>query len=301
MDDETPAHEQFASRLVALFLTDGTPTSVTTVSSREDYWVLKCVAHRQSTSWLVKLAGPQCQLPLEFATTELVTRLAAEAGVPVPAVLAWDDSYRDGPWRYIVQQYVEGREWLAVRPMLSPTGVTSAYRQLGDAVASLRSVTFDSYGPVQGLGQYPSLIEALESRARLRILDAGRVASFVEFLHERADLFTDPSPACLCHDDLHHRNVLFDRTGDTASLKGLIDWDKAWAGPAESDLARMSMWDDMTGPGFWPAYRERWPAADGEADRRPIYQLLWCLEYDVSTPRHTADTQRLARRLGLTL
>jgi len=34
-------------------------------------------------------------------------------------------------------------------------------------------------------------------------------------------------------------------------LVALLDWDKAWAGPAESDVARMAFWDDMTGPGFW--------------------------------------------------
>jgi hypothetical protein len=44
----------------------------------------------------------------------------------------------------------------------------------------------------------------------------------------------------------------------------VLDWDKAWAGPLESDVARMAFWDDMTGDGFWEVYKV--PAAEGRAD-----------------------------------
>jgi fructosamine-3-kinase len=78
-------------------------------------------------------------------------------------------------------------------------------------------------------------------------------------------------------------------------------WDKAWAGPPESDVARMAFWDDMTGDGFWEFYNADVPPAEGRAERALIYQLLWCLEYLVSTPRHRADTASLCRRLGIAI
>lgn len=55
----------------------------------------------------------------------------------------------------------------------------------------------------------------------------------------------------------------------------------------------------MTGPGFWAAYRAAVPAEPGEEERWAVEELLWCLEYDVATARHRADTVALAARLGL--
>ena len=103
----------------------------------------------------------------------------------------------------------------------------------------------------------------------------------------------------MCHDDLHHDNVLFRMSPDGWRLVALLDWDKAWAGPAESDVARMAFWDDMTGPGFWEVYRDVNETDDNAAQRARIYQLLWCLEYDDDSARHAADTTRLRRLLAV--
>ena len=61
----------------------------------------------------------------------------------------------------------------------------------------------------------------------------------------------------------------------------------------------MAFWDDMTGLGFWPAYRATVPEADGFTERGRIYQLLWCLEYPSTSARHLSDRAQLARRLRL--
>lgn len=119
-------------------------------------------------------------------------------------------------------------------------------------------------------------------------------------LDRNAGLFARPDPPTLCHDDLHHDDVLFRRRCDGGrELAGLLDWDEAWAGPAESDIARMAFWDDMTGPGFWSVYRAAVPARDGQPERSLIHQLLWCLEYDDGSPRHAADTAALRRELAV--
>jgi aminoglycoside phosphotransferase (APT) family kinase protein len=105
----------------------------------------------------------------------------------------------------------------------------------------------------------------------------------------------------LCHDDLQHTNLIFRAEHESWKLAAVLDWDKAWAGPPESDVARMAFWDDMTGDGFWEVYQAQVPPAEGQAERALIYQLLWCLEYSVSTPRHRADTASLCRRLGIAI
>ncbi len=118
-------------------------------------------------------------------------------------------------------------------------------------------------------------------------------------LEDAADLFAAPGAAALCHDDLHHDNVLVAPTPAGRDVVAVLDWDKAWAGPRESDLARMAFWDGMTGPAFWPVLRAARPACRAEDERWLVHQLLWCLEFPVDTPRHRADTAGLCRRLGL--
>lgn len=92
---------------------------------------------------------------------------------------------------------------------------------------------------------------------------------------------------------------MFRRHGERWELAAILDWDKAWAGPAESDCARVAFWDDMTGPGLWSAYPEGEPRTPEQRVRAMVYQLLWCLEYDDASPRHAADTAALGRRLGV--
>ena len=50
---------------------------------------------------------------------------------------------------------------------------------------------------------------------------------------------------------------------------------------------------------FWPAYQAICPVAEGYVQRRPIYQLFWCLEYADPSPKHVADTQRICEQLGI--
>ncbi len=62
----------------------------------------------------------------------------------------------------------------------------------------------------------------------------------------------------------------------------------------------MDLWQ-MTGEYFWRPYQERWPVDKGYTGRKPLYQLLWCVEYaQYSNEReHLEITQSLCRSLGL--
>jgi fructosamine-3-kinase len=51
--------------------------------------------------------------------------------------------------------------------------------------------------------------------------------------------------------------------------------------------------------GFWQAYETIHPVEPLYELRRPIYQLLWCLEYARPTEEHLANTQRVCRELGV--
>ena len=126
-----------------------------------------------------------------------------------------------------------------------------------------------------------------------------RRATFLDLLDRKASLFDDQLHSTLWHDDLQHTNLIFRPGRASWQLAAVLDWDKAWAGPPESDIARMSFWDDMTGAGFWEVYEAAAPPAEGRFERELVYQLLWCFEYPVNTPRHRADTASVCLRLGV--
>ena len=55
----------------------------------------------------------------------------------------------------------------------------------------------------------------------------------------------------------------------------------------------------MMGEGFWEAYQDYVAVSVRYPERRPIYQLLWCLEYARPTAQHLADTERVCTALGI--
>src|SRR5262249_39362179 len=120
-----------------------------------------------------------------------------------------------------------------------------------------------------------------------------------DVLASRREFFEQVTQAVLCHDDLHHYNVLVRHDRGSWKLAGILDFDKAWSGHAETDLARLDFWDDMMGDGFRQGYAMP-PVYEASYERRrPIYQLLWCLEYAVETPRHLADLRRVCQELDI--
>ena len=221
---------------------------------------------------VLKASGPGDTRPIDYERTAMVIARARAAGTPTPAVLAADTSCRAGPWRYLLLEHVEGLEWRQLHGRLDDAEVKAAHRQIASAVLAMQSVRFNSFGELDGLAQATGddLLTALRRRADLRIEDERDRDLFEYLLDREADLFQHQSSA-LCHDDLHHGNLIFQASPSGWRLAAVLDWDKAWAGPPDSDVARMSFWDDMTGPGFWEVYRAERPGSAEEQQRTPIY------------------------------
>jgi len=249
-----------------------------------------------ATRLVLKVASIDARPGIDLARSAAAQGLAQRAGVPVGAVVAAGVDTELPSVQYLLQEEVQGTEWRRVRPDLRPAELARASEDIAGAVLALQSITLPTFGALAD-STPRSLLDALYARVELRIPDAGRRRRAHDVLHDHADLFRAPDRPTLTHDDLHHANLLFRRGTSGWTLAGILDWDKAWAGPAESDVARMSFWDDMTDATFWSVYRAGAPASDGWEQRAAVYQLLWCLEYDVDTARHRQDTATLVARL----
>lgn len=272
-------------------------------NQHHDYLVLLAQLRSPSIEVMVKLAGPQAPIACPFERTAALHRLVARrTDIPMPEVLDVDVSYRAWPWRYFIKRHGPGREWAKVRRQMSRQPLSDAYRQIGKAVAQLHSIHFPAFGElaldgsVQGNAPY---FTALGERAERFIHSARLRDLFLSVLDKHAGLFSNVRDASLCHEDLHGHNILFHYQDGRWRLATVLDFDKAWAGHHESDLARLDLWQDMTSTEFWSTYEALCPIEPLYKQRRPIYQLLWCLEYAQPTAKHLADTQRLCTELGL--
>lgn len=270
---------------------------------RHDYLVLLLRLRHPSLQVVVKLAGPEAAMASEFERTAMLHRLvAAHTTIPMSEVLAVDTTCRAWPWRYFVKTWIPGLEWAVAAQRMGKDELSSAYRQIGHAVAQLHNLGFPAFGelPAAESGQGPeTYLAALTEHARHIITQPHLQDLFFSALDKLRNLFLDVRQACLCHEDLHKHNILFQYRARQWHLATILDFDKAWAGHHETDLARLDLWKGMTSREFWRSYRASHAVEPLYEQRRPVYQLLWCLECAWPTREHLADTQRLCTELGL--
>jgi thiamine kinase-like enzyme len=177
------------------------------------------------------------------------------------------------------QTHLPGQEWAVVQPN-SPLTNCSMPTSDRKAVAELHSLSFPGFGDVSADGTVQaadSFLTALAQRVERHIASPRLVQCALSVLESRASLF-NLVEARLCHEDLHRHNILFHQVGGRWQLATLLDFDKAWAGHHEIDLARMELWHEQTGEGFWAAYEANIPRDPFYSQRRPVYQFIWCLE-----------------------
>ncbi len=272
-------------------------------NEHSDYLVLLVQLRHPSTQVVVKLAGPNAPWACPFDRTAMLHRLVStHTTIPMPEILAVNMSYQKWPWRYLIKTHIPGQEWAKVRPQMNAEELADAYQQIGNAVAQLHLIHFPAFGQLAvdgSLQEGTSFWTAFAEHARSCIKQAHLRDLFFSALEARRHLFLDVRQASLCHQDLHKHNVLFQFRQGRWHLATILDFDKAWAGHRETDLARLALWKGMTSEDFWRAYEAVCPLEPLHEERRPIYQLLWCFEYAQPTPEHLADTQHLCAELGL--
>jgi aminoglycoside phosphotransferase (APT) family kinase protein len=292
--------EPLPQLLVQIFGSDAADATYQVLNQHNDYAVLLVMLRQPSSEVIVKLAGRASPMQAAFERTAFIHKLInTHTDVPVADIVAVDTSYSQFPWRYLIQTRLAGTVWAEIAPQLKATQKYSAYEQIGRAVAQLHSIQFPAFGEIASGEGAISFRDALMQRATQTIQPKHLLERFADVVRDHAELFDSVHEAVLCHDDLHHYNVLFQKDHESWKLSGILDFDKAWAGHSETDLARLDFWDNMMGDGFRTAYIAIHPIDAHYEQRRLIYQLLWCLEYAVPTSRHQADLQRLCEELGI--
>ena len=266
----------------------------------ESYAIAIVQRQHDTQSYVVKLAGPDAPLDCPFEqTAKLHRRIAEHTTIPVAPVIGADESYQRWPWRYIVTKKIEGVTWKQAEQEWSPSESVRVFRQLGDTVAQLHGISLTSFDASLYGTPAASYLDSLTMRSAHHIKNQRLRDLFHTVLQDNADLFQNISSPQLCHDDLHGFNLLVKKHAQGWQLACILDFDKAWAGNGESDLARLALWRGMTNRHFWEAYTARRSIDPLYAQRRSIHQLLWCLEFAQPTAQHLKDTNQVCAELNI--
>ena len=269
----------------------------------DTYAVASVVADER---YVVKLEVPSAARNRRFEVMATLAHMVrAQTTVPVADVVTVDTSRRRWPCNVLIATELIGETWAELYPRLDEVQRAAAQCQLGQAAARLHTVTFDGYGEVGVNGRVVEprgALAAVSERAHYRLQTPAYRDYFRQVLDAHADLFSAAPGPGLCHEDLNPYNVLFELLNGEPVLTGVLDFEAAWAGLPESDLARLELWRWTRGAALRDGYAATGSISDSYVWRRPIFQLLWCLEYAEYEPseQHQLDTNVVCDELGLT-
>jgi aminoglycoside phosphotransferase (APT) family kinase protein len=261
---------------------------------RPDYGV--AVVDAEGQHLVVKLASGNSDRPWrDFEVMSTLTRLAAPH-VPVPEVIAASPTY-------LISRHVQGLTWDELFPRLDARQKAVGQWQLGEVAAQLTAVPFPTFGQIDKSGNVidgEATVPALVKRLERRVKSLRSREFFLNVLFSHATSFRNITPT-LTHEDLNPYNVVFEMREELPVLTGVLDFEAAWAGVGESDLARLELWRLTGGRAVRAGYESIKSPDEGYGARRPVLQLLWCLEYadQFPTSDHQAVTDQVCHELGI--
>lgn len=207
---------------------------------------------------------------------QLHALLLAETAVPVPRVLAFDDSRRLIDRDYILMTALPGTPWTD----MAHVDDRRVLAQIGQCLAQVHRLHATQYGylgPHKPMVPQNSWVDAFAIMWSKLIADVAAVGYYsdeeTDFMRRLLDhyllYFDRPVLPSLLHMDVWHQNILVNDDGD---VTGLVDWDRALWGDPEIEFAVLD-YCGVSEPAFWEGYgRER----DGSAEAR-VRQLFYLL------------------------
>lgn len=164
-------------------------------------------------------------------------KAANSAGLPAPAVLAWDDSCKICASPYFFMEKLSGRSLNAIKDKLSKEEIADVNRQMGELNHRINAIKCPCFGypgqpEIQGNEWFPIFRRMLEVGVQDSIdgqvdikIDTGRLWRILE--HDRP-LFEEITEPRLVHWDCWDGNIFV----SGGKITGIIDWERSlWADP----------------------------------------------------------------------
>ena len=194
-------------------------------------------------------------------------RLLEVAGVPVARVLG---RFSDSDADVLLLEYLPGEILGDVTGTLSALERDAAWRSCGQALRKAHQITFgaDEHGVIVGDRVEPAVPETWGHWRMHNLLHHAQalqevhglpipVDGLASILEGALPLF-NTFDACLLHNDAHVWNAVVNKTTRGWSCAGWLDWEYAWVGDPNWDLARADVWRirdiGPTPESFWEGY-----------------------------------------------
>jgi aminoglycoside phosphotransferase (APT) family kinase protein len=281
--DEEALRAHCRESLPALLAAQGRPEPGNVVSDDEG-WVNVCYF---VDDLVVRFNARDPHLP-KFEREKVAFDLLRERGLPVPRVVALDDSRSHCRFDVLMTERVPGASLDRGWSEFDADTKRFLARESGRLLAELHQQPIAEFGELAkegGWGRHGSWRECFLSMlegACVEAVDAGalseeQTARARRLVEERANLLDDVKEPRLVHDDYHFGNIV----GDASGIHGIVDFEWAVGGDPEQDFVNAHAIKQVIGDEateFHAAYRELRPEPPRLRERMFLYHCLRNIE-----------------------
>ncbi|MFN8492334.1 MAG: aminoglycoside phosphotransferase family protein [Caldilineaceae bacterium] len=231
--------------------------------------------------------------PARIVNVMAALRLATDAGVPCPRLLAYAPDTQIGR-AVLVHEWIAGDDAETVWSHMSRDEQARFAFAFGRAIAAMHSVTGPSFSEDAALtrpmvswhaGLYDYLNEHAVGMRQLHLLPLATLETLVDYLRQAITGLSPTIRPALTHWDLWLANTIV----DAGRFVGVIDWDSAAFSDPVADFVRLEVWLFTPYPEsrtpFWAGYSEMQSIDHDHEARLDVYQGL---EYFAEVYRTTA-------------
>ena len=215
---------------------------------------------------------------------EIHSRLLEHTRVPVPRILAFDESRDLIDRDYMIMERLPGRPLSEA----STADAEAVLRRVGSLLARVHAQTADRYGylgahhPMEPQATWAEAfavmwLAMIADVERMGYYSADESAMMGGLLDRHMHVFERTVPASLLHMDVWGPNII---VAGEREVTGLLDWDRALWGDPEMEFAVLD-YCGVSEPPFWEGYGRRRDRSDEANTRRAFYLLYEVQKYIV--------------------
>lgn len=248
------------------------------------------------------------KIPLRFQSEVLAYEYLQTSEVPVPEVIALDQSKQLVPYEYLITSKLEGTSVIDSWNSLSAKEQERIAYEAGTYLALIHSYTFERFGKLRDLPNggftywYDYCADYFHRYANqalaMNIIDPSLRDRMQAVLEKYRPLLDTVRKGYLLHSDYHFENIL-QRKG---VVSGIIDFEWAYAGDADVDFVVEDVCEQMcpgSTPHMYAGYASVRPLDAHHDLKMAFYKLYMYLEFVVSSKQYEdeASFQRTYARL----
>ena len=259
-------------------------------------WVYKVQLNDPDRAVIVRVS-PEHH-PWKTEKEKKIYKLLSKVDVPVPDFLHVDSSKKIIPHNYQIMECLPGERLRTVIEKF-PHEKDKLYFELGKTLGKIHSVKLDKFGWIHSEQEHmPAKSDSWKEVFMLMCIDelleisqpkflelAPYIKDYIDFNQHLLDIDVAPQ---LLHNDFFIDNILMHNSGNKWEISGIIDFEWAFAGHNEFEIAKVISQMLLDYPsheykpeakGFFRGYRKYSRISRDFEKRRPLYTLHHLLHW----------------------